>query len=143
MSFFFFLALFLFYKYLKGQISLSSPRETESFPRRWCLVSKRTDRLAIMESQGNRRKMNRPKRENQLLAFTGAAAVLALAVNLAVSAVRAHRRNRRRKGTAPLGKSFDSCVSPFVPALVQLFMWWIFVFVPCSILLLHLCLFES
>ncbi|XP_030449425.1 probable thimet oligopeptidase [Syzygium oleosum] len=50
-----------------------------------------------MEGQGDRARTSKPKRENQLLAFTGAAAALALAANLAVSAVRAHRRNRRRK----------------------------------------------
>ncbi|XP_031388590.1 probable thimet oligopeptidase isoform X1 [Punica granatum] len=49
------------------------------------------------ESRANTEKMNRPKRERQLLALTGAAALLAVAANLAISAVKSHLKNRQRK----------------------------------------------
>lgn len=55
----------------------------------------------MTEIPGNGEKMPRQKRErSSLLAFGGAAALLALAANLGIAAFNAHMKNRRKKGKA-------------------------------------------
>uniref|UniRef100_A0A2P2KF74 Uncharacterized protein n=1 Tax=Rhizophora mucronata TaxID=61149 RepID=A0A2P2KF74_RHIMU len=51
----------------------------------------------MTESQGDGVKMTKRNRERNLLAFTGAAALLALAVNLAFSAFNSHRKKLKKK----------------------------------------------
>ncbi|ONI30163.1 hypothetical protein PRUPE_1G234500 [Prunus persica] len=51
----------------------------------------------MTESQGNSEKMSKQKRERSLLAVSGAAALLVLAVNLGINAFNSHRKNRKNK----------------------------------------------
>ncbi|XP_034201270.1 probable thimet oligopeptidase isoform X2 [Prunus dulcis] len=51
----------------------------------------------MTESQGNSEKMSKQKRERSLLAVSGAAALLVLAVNLGINAFNSHRNNRKNK----------------------------------------------
>ena len=51
-----------------------------------------------MESERNGEKMSKQKREKSLLAFTGATALVVLAVNLAITAFNSHRRKNKKKG---------------------------------------------
>lgn len=55
----------------------------------------------MTESEGKREKMLKEKNGGSLLVFTGGAAVLAIAANLAIAALR-HRRekNAKKKGTS-------------------------------------------
>ncbi|KAK1577521.1 hypothetical protein Q3G72_022495 [Acer saccharum] len=50
-----------------------------------------------MESERNGEKMSKQKREKSLLAFTGATALVVLAVNLAITAFNSHRRKNKKK----------------------------------------------
>ncbi|XP_028772246.1 probable thimet oligopeptidase [Neltuma alba] len=52
-------------------------------------------------SEEKSEKMVRQKRDRSLLAFTGAAAVLAIAVNLAITAIKHHKEKNRRKKDLP------------------------------------------
>lgn len=52
----------------------------------------------MTESQGNAVKMSKQKREHGVIAVTGAAALLALAVKLGITAFNSHRKNRKKKG---------------------------------------------
>lgn len=59
---------------------------------------KQTWAKRMTESQGNSEKMSKQKRERSLLAVSGAAALLVLAVNLGINAFNSHRKNRKNKG---------------------------------------------
>ncbi|XP_044490824.1 probable thimet oligopeptidase isoform X2 [Mangifera indica] len=50
-----------------------------------------------MESEENREKMSKQKRDRNLLAFTGAAAIAVLAVNFAIAAFNAGRKKHKKK----------------------------------------------
>ncbi|XP_031270064.1 probable thimet oligopeptidase [Pistacia vera] len=50
-----------------------------------------------MDSQGNREKMSKQKRDRNLLAFTGATAIAVLAVNFAIAAFNAHKKKQKKK----------------------------------------------
>ncbi|PON71619.1 Peptidase M3A/M3B [Trema orientale] len=51
----------------------------------------------MTESEGNREKMPRKKRERNLIAFTGGAALLALAVNIGIAAYNSHKLKKKKK----------------------------------------------
>ncbi|KAK4763660.1 hypothetical protein SAY87_013098 [Trapa incisa] len=50
-----------------------------------------------MESQGNGERVNRSRRQRQILVHTGAAGLVAVAASLAISAIKSYRKNRERK----------------------------------------------
>lgn len=53
----------------------------------------------MTESEGKREKMLKQKKGGSLLVFTGGAAVLAIAVNLAITALKHHKeKNAKKKG---------------------------------------------
>ncbi|KAL5552527.1 hypothetical protein UlMin_039928 [Ulmus minor] len=51
----------------------------------------------MTESEGNQEKISKQRRDRNLLAFTGAAALLALAVNFGVTAYNSHKQKRKRR----------------------------------------------
>jgi len=59
--------------------------------------TKRAEKMT--ESEGKREKMLKQKKGGSLLVFTGGAAVLAIAVNLAITALKHHKeKNAKKKG---------------------------------------------
>jgi thimet oligopeptidase len=61
----------------------------------------------MAESQGKSEKMAKHKRDRNTLALTGAAALLALAANFAISAFNSHRKKTNKKGSLFLTLSFS------------------------------------
>lgn len=57
-----------------------------------------------MVSEENREKMSKQKRDRNLLAFTGAAAIAVLAVNFAIAAFNAGRKKHKKKGSLIISK---------------------------------------
>lgn len=72
------------------------PRAPQNFPPNCCLVEK----SEMAEGQESSEKMTakHKKRDANLLAFTGAAALLALTAGFAISAFNSHRRRSKKKG---------------------------------------------
>lgn len=52
----------------------------------------------MTESQGDGEKVTKQRRDRTVLAFTGAAALLALAVNFGITAFNSHKQKRKKKG---------------------------------------------
>lgn len=46
--------------------------------------------------------MPKEKKERRILAFTGAAALVAVGLNLLLSAINTHRKNSKKKGTSTI-----------------------------------------
>lgn len=65
----------------------------------------------MTENEGKRDKMEKLKKGKSMIVFTGTAAVLAIAVNLVITAVKHHKdKNSKKKGTIPLFSSISSSI---------------------------------
>ena len=85
------------YKY--GQMTfLFSELELQKFPSQLPFGEREKPSRKMTESEGNGEKIPKRRRERNLLAFTGAAALLALAVNLGIAAYNARKQNKKKKG---------------------------------------------
>lgn len=61
----------------------------------------------MTESEGDHQKMEKPKKARGLIVFTGTAAVLAIAVNLVITAIKHQKGKNAKKKGSPSSQLFN------------------------------------